>query len=292
MSATQQQLDQQNSAFWNELCGSNDAKKLGITDSSKESLAKFDAWYLGFYPYLLPTVQPERMQGKKVLEIGLGYGTLGQQIAQAGADYTGMDLSRNPVDHMGYRLRLHSLPGRTIQGSALAMPFPDQTFDFLVSIGCMHHTGNLQQCFDETFRVLKPGGIAVIMIYNKYSYMRWRLAPIATLIESMRGLFGRAKPVSIESAQHRSRYDQNTDGEAAPEVALTSVGEVKEMLRSFASVSCTKRNADQLAPKGIKLIPRSWMAPTVGRLLGLDIYIEARKGVACAAVPAAAAAAA
>ena len=280
MGFTQQQLDQQNSAFWNELCGSIDAKKLGITDSSKESLAKFDAWYLGFYPYLLPIVQPERMTGKKVLEIGLGYGTLGQQIARAGADYTGMDLAQHPVDHMSYRLRLHNLPGRAIQGSALAMPFPDQSFDFLVSIGCMHHTGHLQKCFDETYRVLKPDGVAVLMIYNKFSYMRWRLAPLSTLAESVRGLFGSARPVSIASAKHRSRYDQNTEGEAAPEVALTSVCEVKQMLRSFAAVSCTKRNADKFAPKGLKLIPRSWMVPTIGRLLGLDIYIEARKGFA------------
>jgi hypothetical protein len=127
---------------------------------------------------------------------------------------------------------------------------------------------------------LKPGGIAVIMVYNKFSYMRWRLAPMATFGEAMRGLFGRPQPVSVASAQHRSRYDQNTQGEAAPEVALTSVREVKQMLRAFASVTCSKRNADQLAPKGIKLIPRSWMVPTIGRLLGLDIYIEARKGPA------------
>ena len=85
MVSTQQQIDRENSAFWNELCGTIEARKLGITDSSKESLAKFDAWYLGFYPYLLPIVQPERMKGRKVLEIGLGYGTLGQQLAAAKA---------------------------------------------------------------------------------------------------------------------------------------------------------------------------------------------------------------
>jgi SAM-dependent methyltransferase len=280
MATTQQALDQQNSQFWNELCGTVEAKKLGITDSSKASFARFDAWYLDYYPYLLPIVRPERMRDKKVLEIGLGYGTLGQQIAQAGADYAGMDLAQHPVDHMNLRLRMHGLPGRCVQGSALAMPFPDQSFEFLVSIGCMHHTGNLQQCFDETHRVLKPGGVAILMIYNKYSYMCWRRAPLSTLAEAMRGLFGRPHPVRVDSARQRCHYDRNTQGEAAPEVALTSVREAKHMLRAFATVTCSKRNAEQVAPKGIKLIPRSWMVPTVGRLLGLDIYIEARKGLA------------
>ena len=207
MTASQHQIDQANSEFWNELCGTIEAKRLGITDSSTESLAKFDAWYLGFYPYLLPSVKPERMHGKKVLEVGLGYGTLGQQIAEAGADYTGMDIAQNPVDHINYRMRLHRLPGKAIQGSALAMPFPNESFDFFVSIGCLHHTGNLQKCFDEAYRVLKPGGVAVMMVYNKYSYMRWKRAPIATFTSVMRTWFGSARPAALASAHSRADYD-------------------------------------------------------------------------------------
>ena len=275
--STQQDLDRQNSEFWNEMCGTTGAKRLGITDSSKESLAKFDAWYLDYYPYLLSVVRPERMKGKKVLEIGLGYGTLGQQIAAAGADYTGMDLARNPVEHMNHRLQLHELPGRAIQGSALAMPFPDGSFDILVSIGCMHHTGDLQRCFDETFRVLRPGGIAVIMVYNKFSYVCWRLSPIRTLKYAWDQLCGRVGPASMDCVEHRRRYDENTQGAAAPEIVISSIQDVKRMMAAFESVTCSKRNADKFAPRGIPLLPRSWMVPTIGRILGLDIYIEARK---------------
>lgn len=284
MTTTQQQIDRANSEFWNELCGTVEAKRLGITDSSKESLAKFDAWYLDYYPYLLPHVRPERMSGAKVLEIGLGYGTLGQQIAAAGADYTGMDIAQKPVDHMNYRLRLQGLPGRAIQGSALAMPFPDQSFDYFVSIGCLHHTGDVQRCFAEVYRVLKPGGVAVMMVYNKYSWMRWRLAPWSTLRE----LLGGVRPAAVASAVRRSDYDSDTQGNAAPETAVLSVGEIKAMLHSFAHVQCSKRNANPLVVKGLTLIPRPWLLPTIGRLLGLDIYVEARKG----SVPNASAAAA
>lgn len=278
MTATQHQIDAANSDFWNELCGTIEAKRLGITDSSKESLAKFDSWYLEFYPYLLPIVQPERMKGKQVLEIGLGYGTVGQVIAAAGADYTGMDIARNPVENMNYRLRLRGLPGRATQGSALAMPFPEASFDFVVSIGCLHHTGNLQKAFDEVFRVLRPGGTAVMMVYNKYSYMRWKRAPWSTFKEWWHGWFRGPAPAALDSTRCRGDYDANTQGMAAPEVALTSVSELKRMLAAFEKVSCTKHNANQFAPKGIKLIPRPWLLPTMGRLMGLDIYIEARKG--------------
>jgi SAM-dependent methyltransferase len=273
MDVSQIQLDKENSNFWNELCGTVAAQRLGITDSSKESLAKFDSWYLDFYPYLLPIAKPERMKGKKVLEIGLGYGTLGEQLAKAGADYTGMDIAQNPVDHMNYRLRMHGLPGRANQGSALAMPFPDDNFDFVVSIGCMHHTGDVAKCFEETYRVLKPGGIAVLMIYNKYSYMRWRRAPLATL----RSALGWLSFTGLGSEKRRADYDPNSEGKAAPEVSLLSIHEIKRMLHLFEAVTCAKQNANELAFKGVTLIPRSWLLSSLGRLMGLDIYIEARK---------------
>jgi hypothetical protein len=46
-------VDTSNIAFWNELCGTTDAKRLGITDNSAPNLKKFDDWYFAFYPYLL-----------------------------------------------------------------------------------------------------------------------------------------------------------------------------------------------------------------------------------------------
>jgi SAM-dependent methyltransferase len=279
MDDRQQQIDKANSEFWNELCGTGLATMLGITDSSKESLAKFDHWYLAYYPYLLPIVQPERMGGKSVLEIGLGYGTLGQKIAETGARYTGMDLARKPVDHMNWRLGLHGVPGKAVQGSALQMPFPDASFDFLVSIGCFHHTGNVQRCFDETYRVLRPGGTAVLMVYNKFSFRQWQSWPRDTFREMLRnmGLIGARRELS---AQQRAQYDANAAGAAAPETVLLSAGEIKRMLRAFESVRCMKQNADHLLRKGQVLVTREKLLGNLGRLLGLDIYIEARKASA------------
>jgi len=34
-----------NASFWNELCGTNAARSLGITDASPAALARFDQWY-------------------------------------------------------------------------------------------------------------------------------------------------------------------------------------------------------------------------------------------------------
>jgi hypothetical protein len=83
----QSDISSKNSNFWNELCGSQLAKYLGITDSSIESLKKFDDWYFGFYPYLYRHIPFEQLKNREVLEVGLGYGTVSGW--QKPAQYTG-----------------------------------------------------------------------------------------------------------------------------------------------------------------------------------------------------------
>lgn len=274
MNLVQKQVDQTNSQFWDELCGSQLAQVLGITDSSQESLAKYDDHFLQWYPYLLQLIQPERMRGKRILEIGLGYGTLGQKLAEAGVRYTGMDLASRPVEHMNWRLKQAGLPGRAVQGNALSMPFPDGTFDFLISIGCFHHTGSVQRCFDETYRVLRPGGVALLMVYNKFSFREWTRRPWQTL---RAWLTDSAKGPTELSESCRAEYDKNSAGQPSPKTVLLSIGELKRMLRSFESVKFSKQNFDHLIVARRVLVQREAVLGTLGRWLGLDIYIEARK---------------
>lgn len=239
----QVEIDETNSEFWNELCGTGLAKHLGITDHSSESLRRFDEAYLAMYPYLLPIIGPERMAGKDVLEIGLGYGCLGQQIALAGARYQGLDIAPNAVRMTNLRMKMQGFPGQAECGSALEMPFPDRSFDFVVSIGCFHHTGNVQRCLDESYRVLRPHGSAVFMVYNQFSFRQWTRWPWLTCKELLRdwGLL-RARQVLTES--QRGSYDQNLLGSAAPETVLLSKKQLKKMLRRFEQVALQKQNMD------------------------------------------------
>jgi hypothetical protein len=80
-SHTNKSISTQNEAFWNELCGTNLAKTLGIKDHSINSIKCFDKDYFDFYPYLLKHADPQRMKERKVLEVGLGYGSLERKLA-------------------------------------------------------------------------------------------------------------------------------------------------------------------------------------------------------------------
>jgi ubiquinone/menaquinone biosynthesis C-methylase UbiE len=271
----QARLDEANARFWNELCGTGLARSIGITDHSVASLRKFDDAYFGMYPYLLPIVRPEEMAGKSVLEIGLGYGSLSQKLAEAGADYTGIDIADGPVWMVNHRLQMTGLPGRTVCGNALAMPFADGSFDYLVSIGCFHHTGDVQRCLDETYRVLRPGGTAVVMLYNKFSFRQWARRPAATARELVRDRFGGVRRLDADVL--RGEYDAHVDGTAAPEVTLHSVRELRRRFGRFRQASIRKRNCDTLVLFRDYCIPRERLLSTLGRCLGLDLYVRAVK---------------
>ncbi len=260
---SQPAVDTQNAAFWDTLCGWNLAQSAGITGRGEDDLRRFDELYLGFYPYLENYV-PQDFGGKRVLEIGLGYGTLGQLIASRNADYFGADIAEGPVANMRRRLSWLGLPeDHAVQASALELPFADESFDYVYSIGCLHHTGNLERSIQEVHRVLVPGGRAVVMLYNRHSLRRARYAAVRAL----RGSRG----VSLDD-ELRGVYDANDLG-AAPHTDFVSRGEVRRLFRDFARVEIDVQNFDGYA----FVLKREWFLNNLARVIGLDLYIVADK---------------
>jgi SAM-dependent methyltransferase len=254
-------VSQRNAEFWDELCGSHLARQLGIRDASPEELARFDAAYLDLYPYLLGYFPREHVEGRRVLEVGLGYGTLAEALARMGADYHGLDIAAGPVEMA--RHRLAGVPGarpeQVQQGSVLELPFPDASFDLLASIGCLHHTGDLFGATQEVRRVLRPGGRLVLMVYNRRSLRRLLAAP-----------------VSADAL--RARYDATADGVAAPHTDFVTAPELRGLLHGFHDVRVERRNMEGVPIPYVSEPSRSaLMGLRVDRLLGLDVYATARR---------------
>lgn len=51
------------------------------------------------------------------------------------------------------------------------LPFADSSFDLVYSWGVLHHTPDTERAITEVLRILKPGGMAKIMVYHKYSFV-------------------------------------------------------------------------------------------------------------------------
>jgi ubiquinone/menaquinone biosynthesis C-methylase UbiE len=143
-------------------------------------------------PIIEEFAQFESTMGKKVLEIGVGLGADHQRFAQAGARLTGIDLTARAVEHTRRRLALFGLDSALSTGDAENLAFPSDEFDRVYSWGVLHHSPNTPKAVSEVHRVLRPGGVASVMIYHKWSlvgYMLWiryallRLRPWMTLTE-------------------------------------------------------------------------------------------------------------
>jgi SAM-dependent methyltransferase len=274
--SVQARIDESNARFWDELCGTGLARQLGIVDRSQESLRRFDDAYMALYPYLLHHVPVADMGGRRVLEVGLGYGTLSQKIAEARAEYIGLDIAAGPVDMVNARMRLKDLKGEARQGNILDSGLPSGYFDTVVSIGCFHHTGDVQRCIDETYRMLRPGGDACIMLYNKYSLRRWMNWPATTAASAIRELLRIVEPRRGGEAE-RAAYDTGAAGNAAPETVFLSRRDIHRAFSGYSRVTVQSENSDPLTLIGKVLVPRERMLATVGRILGLDLYIRAVK---------------
>ena len=270
----QQAIDQSNAAFWDELCGTSLAQSIGVTDHSPDSLRRFDAAYMDLYPYLPGQLRAPDRPGEALLEIGLGYGTVSQRLAEEGFGYHGLDIARGPVEIVRERLRrLHvaNVEDRVVQDTALDIPHPDGAFGHVVSIGCLHHTGDLPRAVAEVHRVLQPGGTAMVMLYNRHSWRQLRVRA-RKLHERLRD--GRQGVLLA--------YDYNAAGEAAPETVYVTARRVREgLFASFADVRIERHNFDPVIltyfrgrPVGLS---REQALRTVARVMGLDLYIHARK---------------
>ncbi len=273
---SQADIDERNRSFWNELCGSQLAQQLGVTDSSKESLAKFDNWYMEFYPYLRRHIPFGQLKGKRVLEVGLGYGTISQLLAEAGADYSGLDIAAGPVHMVNHRLQQNGLSGKAVQGSVLEAPFPDAAFDYFIAIGCLHHTGNLQRALDEAWRMLKPGGKAMVMVYYAYSYRRWVYVPGATFKQFLSDKLRVGSGQRTITEKERAHYDASTKGGGgAPETAFTSATEMKRLTARWSSCAVHRENIGQEFI--FRMMSRDVACRRAGPWVGLDIYCELTK---------------
>ena len=271
MATDQPTVDRGNAAFWNELCGTWLAKQLGISEPTPENLKRFDDAYLDIYPYLDDHLPGPESKGQRLLEIGLGFGSVCQMLAARGLDYHGLDVAEGPVEMARYRLAELDFadPDERVQvGSALELPHDSESFDHVVTIGCLHHTGDLPRAVAEVERVLRPGGRALVMLYNRHSFRRFTM--------SVGGAVRRLRGDRMDEEEIRGRYDRNVEGEAAPTTDFTSVRQAKHLFRHFSQVRIVRENFDDFIV-GRLVVPRPKLLGWPARLAGLDLYISAVK---------------
>jgi SAM-dependent methyltransferase len=142
--------------------------------------AQYDAHAAARYalePYLPPFARFPDGAGRDVLEIGVGMGADHLEWAKyIPRSLTGIDLTPRAVAHTQRRLADQGYESHLEVGDAERLAFKDNSFDIVYSWGVLHHSPDTARAVSEVYRVLRPGGIARVMIYHHWSlvgYMLW-----------------------------------------------------------------------------------------------------------------------
>jgi ubiquinone/menaquinone biosynthesis C-methylase UbiE len=188
------------------------------------------------------------LEGRELLEIGVGQGADTEQLIRRGALWNGIDLSGEAVDRVRARLRLRALPFNSLtHGSVTALPYAGESFDTVFSHGVLHHVPDIDAAQREIARVLRPDGRLVVMLYAKQSLNYWlsiwflrRVALSATY--AMPGRFGDRHREHVENARRvglrsylrmRNFVHRNTDGPANTYTKVYSNRDVASDFRDF-----------------------------------------------------------
>lgn len=117
--------------------------------------------------------------GSVLLDVATGSGDVLLQAARVypHARAVGVDFTPEMLAHAQERLARAGLWGRfpLVQGDALALPFPDGTFDGVVSAFMMRNVADVPRAFREQARVVRPGGrvVCLELSWPRLPLFRW-----------------------------------------------------------------------------------------------------------------------
>jgi len=122
----------------------------------------YGEWEKTFLNYMEPH-KAEFFHGKKVLDAGCGNGRFAHYAAKYGAEVCAIDLG--PAVEVAQQNAGRSEAVQVIQADLHRPPFAVETFDFIYSIGVLHHLPNPEAAFQNLLRYLRPGGEIQIYLY-------------------------------------------------------------------------------------------------------------------------------
>jgi ubiquinone/menaquinone biosynthesis C-methylase UbiE len=167
---SQSGLNQEVRSFWEQNpCGTSRKVTGGAAEGSLEWFEKIEEFRYSQEPFVHAVAQFTRYHGKKLLEVGVGAGTDHLQWARAGADCSGVDLTDSAIEITRARLRAYGLCSNLQRVDAERLPFDDASFDVVYSWGVIHHSETPSRIVGEIWRVLKPGGEFIGMMYGRRS---------------------------------------------------------------------------------------------------------------------------
>jgi SAM-dependent methyltransferase len=213
-------------------------------------------------PYSHALHEYREFKGKKVLDVGCGNGYVLANYASEGAEVFGIDITEAGIDLCRKRFEYRGLSGNFRVADAQELPFTDNTFDCVCSMGVLHHVPDTQKALDEIHRVLKPGGRLILMFYHRHSakyQFKYRVWSLAT-----------GKPMR--------QLVNEFDGVGNPKGTVFSKKELRGILVGFSDIRMHLGFLEtrDIILRGARFLPDRLFQP-LAPLIGWNLYAKARK---------------
>jgi SAM-dependent methyltransferase len=203
--ALDEALLEQIRSYWNEHI--HDLEIATHPVGTRGFFAELDEYRFDKLRYLPELVDFTAYGGKRLLEVGCGVGIDLIRFARGGAVVTGVDLADVSVALAQKNFEQSGLVADLCVMNGEALRFDDDIFDVVYAHGVFQYTANASNMVNELHRVLRPGGEAIFMVYNKYSWL---------------SLMSKIMHVGLEHAD-------------APVLNKYSIAEFKELLSPFSN---------------------------------------------------------
>jgi len=130
----------------------------------------------------------ELRPGMKVLDAACGTGNLAVIAARRGCVTSGLDIASNLIAQARERAKKESLTIDYIEGDAEAMPYPDASFDVVVSMYGVMFAPRPERVASELQRVVKPGGLIAMANWTPGGFLGKMFAVFAQHVPPPAGL--------------------------------------------------------------------------------------------------------
>jgi malonyl-CoA O-methyltransferase len=179
--------------------------------------------------------------GARVLDIGCGTGLFAHEARDSQWDITGVDVA---FEMCYVAMRRGAF---TVNADASALPFMDGAFDAVVSSLCVQWATDKRAVFREMYRMIKPGGVAIIATLGSDTLRELRAEAAAANVSI--GL------LSMDMAENYQRFASDAGFEllaiadAAETHDYANARALLESMRSIGAQSAKTHQTRALAPR-------------------------------------------
>jgi SAM-dependent methyltransferase len=188
---------------------------------------------------------------------------------RGGTNTVGVDLTPRHLELCRENAKGSGFAATLARADAEDLPFATESFDVVYSFGVLHHTPDTQRAIDELWRVLRPGGLARVMLYYRHSENFW-----LNMVVRHGLLRGELFRDSIDGIL--SRWAETPDSRARPLVKVYSKRDARLLFRRFGKVHCSIHQLTGLAHRALAPfgpVAVRWFEQRAG----WNLVVEARK---------------